>query len=172
MHDEVDVIRVRFRAFEFTGCCTPFAPSVTRSANLTIGSARASTTRCRPGPTWGPKAKRSAPVCTRLHCQANRLHVIHAPEKLYPSKEEARFLGTIARPQGTGIWQVQKSTKFGDPPHRQWWCLTESFQESVRHEPFEIVAQQRRAKQNMDYAYLMWCPCARTGDLASQPTEG
>ncbi|CAE7790228.1 MGAT4C [Symbiodinium sp. CCMP2592] len=49
--------------------------------------------------------------------QANRLHVIHAPEKLYPSKEE-----------------VQKSTKFGDPPHRQWW----------------------RAKQNMDYAYLMW----------------
>ncbi|CAE7029321.1 MGAT4C [Symbiodinium natans] len=49
--------------------------------------------------------------------QANRLHVIHAPERLYPPREE-----------------VQKSTKFGDPPHRQWW----------------------RAKQNLDYAFLMW----------------
>ena len=39
-------------------------------------------------------AKRSPPpaaprrVSVRL-CEANRLHVIHAPEKLYPSKEEA-----------------------------------------------------------------------------------
>ncbi|CAJ1352996.1 unnamed protein product, partial [Effrenium voratum] len=49
--------------------------------------------------------------------QGNRLHVIHAPERLYPLKEE-----------------VSKNTKFGDPPLRQWW----------------------RAKQNLDYAFLMW----------------
>ncbi|CAL1143591.1 unnamed protein product [Cladocopium goreaui] len=49
--------------------------------------------------------------------QANRLHVIHAPERLYPAKE-----------------QIMKNTKYGDPPLRQWW----------------------RAKQNLDYAFLMW----------------
>ena len=49
--------------------------------------------------------------------QANRLHVIHAPERLYPAKE-----------------QVFQNTKYGDPPLRQWW----------------------RAKQNVDYAFLMW----------------
>eukprot|EP00435_Cladocopium_sp_Y103_P003117 s4949_g1.t1 len=47
--------------------------------------------------------------------QANRLHVIHAPERLYPAKE-----------------QIMKNTKYGDPPLRQW-----------------------RAKQNLDYAFLM-----------------
>lgn len=36
--------------------------------------------------------------------QANRMHVIHAPEKLYPLKE-----------------QVMRNTKYGDPPLRQWW---------------------------------------------------
>ena len=87
-------------------------------------------------------AKRSPPpaaprrVSVRL-CEANRLHVIHAPEKLYPSKEEALPDDPVCpfRPgypppphpptDGPGICQVQKSTKFGDPPHRQWWCLSE-----------------------------------------------
>eukprot|EP00913_Durusdinium_trenchii_P005731 g5346.t1 len=49
--------------------------------------------------------------------QENRMHVIHAPERLYPAKAE-----------------VMKYTKYGDPPLRQWW----------------------RAKQNLDYAFLMW----------------
>ena len=46
-----------------------------------------------------------------------RLHVIHAPPRLYPNR-------TL----------IESNKKFGDPPLRQWW----------------------RAKQNVDYAFLMW----------------